>query len=82
VRGRSDTVCDNPDRCDANGVRQPNHEPATTKRPAVGQCDVAESCTADGVCPATDFAPRRRPRDLERRPLRGGLLLGDFQHVR
>jgi len=54
----SDTVCDNPDTCDANGVCQPNNEPTTTVcRADAGDCDVAENCDGAGSCPADGFEP-------------------------
>ena len=54
----SDTVCDNPDTCDANGVCQPNNEPTTTVcRADAGDCDVAENCDGAGGCPADGFEP-------------------------
>jgi hypothetical protein len=58
----SNTVCDNPDTCDATGSCQANNEPATTVcRPGDGVCDVAETCAAGGVCPADAFAPATTP---------------------
>src|SRR5262245_41116727 len=54
---QSDTDCDNPNTCDANGQCQPNYEPATTVcRASAGVCDVAESCTGNSAaCPADGF---------------------------
>ena len=55
----SDTVCDDPDTCDAAGVCQPNNAATTVLcRSDTGDCDVPEYCLADGTCPAT---PRNLP---------------------
>ncbi len=52
----SDTVCDNPDTCNASGVCVPNTEPMTTEcRADAGDCDVPELCDGAGNCPADAF---------------------------
>jgi len=54
----ADTVCDNPDTCDGQGVCQPNHEPDTTEcRVDAGDCDVPEYCDGAGTCPEDSFEP-------------------------
>ncbi|MCA1708765.1 MAG: hypothetical protein LC808_37990, partial [Actinobacteria bacterium] len=54
----SDSVCDNPDSCNATGQCQANNEPTTfVCRPDAGDCDVAETCAPGGVCPADIFEP-------------------------
>ncbi len=54
----SNTVCDNPDTCDGEGLCQPNFEPSSTKcRLAVGLCDVSENCDGAGACPEDLFEP-------------------------
>jgi len=54
----SDTVCDNPDTCNASGACQANNEPATTVcRADAGDCDVEEKCDGAGSCPANAFEP-------------------------
>ncbi|HEX2879601.1 MAG TPA: hypothetical protein VHO25_08685, partial [Polyangiaceae bacterium] len=54
----SDTVCDNPDTCNATGQCQVRHEPTTlTCRNDAGECDVEEKCDANGLCPADSFEP-------------------------
>ncbi len=55
----SDTVCDNPDTCDANGTCQPHYEPhGTLCRSSIGQCDATEVCTGYSPdCPIDAFAP-------------------------
>jgi hypothetical protein len=54
----SDTVCDNPDTCNAFGSCQLNHEPNTvTCRSDAGECDVAELCDGAGACPGDSFEP-------------------------
>ena len=54
----SDTVCDDPDTCDAAGVCQPNHAATTVIcRSDAGECDVPEYCLADGTCPADAKEP-------------------------
>ena len=51
------TVCTNPDTCDGSGTCLENHEdPTLVCREAKGECDVAEQCTENGVCPADQFA--------------------------
>jgi len=49
-----DTVCDDPDSCDAVGNCQANYEPPTTLcRAAVGECDAPDNCDgASAACPA------------------------------
>jgi hypothetical protein len=49
-----DTICDNPDSCDASGVCLANYEPATTLcRAAAGVCDAPDYCDgASAECPA------------------------------
>src|SRR5262249_40908525 len=48
--------CDQPDKC-VNGVCNANWKPAgAVCRPAVGDCDVAETCTGTSTtCPADSF---------------------------
>ena len=47
----SDTVCDNPDSCDASGACAVNHEAITVMcRGDAGECDVPEYCDATGAC--------------------------------
>ena len=54
----SDTVCDNPDTCNASGTCLVNHELGTTQcRADAGACDVAEFCDGAGACPANAFEP-------------------------
>ena len=58
----ADTVCDNPDTCDAGGACQSNYEPSTTEcRADAGECDVAESCDGVGNCPVDGFEPSGTP---------------------
>jgi hypothetical protein len=53
-----DSVCDNPDTCNAAGVCQVNNEPNTTTcRADAGLCDVPELCDGAGSCPADGFEP-------------------------
>ena len=49
-----DTICDDPDSCDAVGNCQANYEPPTTLcRAAVGECDADDYCDgASADCPA------------------------------
>jgi hypothetical protein len=54
----ADTVCDDPDACDAAGSCLPNYEPPTTEcRADAGECDLAELCDGAGVCPGDGFEP-------------------------
>jgi hypothetical protein len=47
----SDTVCDNPDTCSAEGFCQDNFEPTTTEcRASTDVCDPAEFCDGAGAC--------------------------------
>jgi len=58
----ADTVCDNPDTCDASGGCQANSEPVTTEcRADAGECDVAEYCDGAGSCPADVLKPAGTP---------------------
>src|SRR5262249_26890347 len=51
-------ACDGTDSCDGAGKCVDGFQPATTIcRPAVGQCDVAESCTGTGSACPPDVAP-------------------------
>lgn len=60
----SDTVCDNPDTCDAVGNCLVNYESITTIcREDAGQCDVAEYCDEFGLCPDDAFEPLSTPCD-------------------
>ncbi len=53
---QTDTICDNPNTCNASGVCQPNYEPGSTLcNPDAGDCDVAEYCNGVGSCPANAF---------------------------
>jgi hypothetical protein len=48
-----DTLCDNPDGCDAVGTCLANYEPATTEcRGAAGVCDAVDNCDGAGACDA------------------------------
>jgi hypothetical protein len=48
-----DTICDNPDSCDAAGSCLANYEPATTEcRGAAGACDAVDHCDGAGACDA------------------------------
>jgi hypothetical protein len=65
-----DTVCDNPDSCDAVGGCQANYEPPTTLcRAAVDVCDAPDYCDgASAPCPAdakltTECRPSVQPCD-------------------
>ncbi len=50
------TVCDQPDTCDGSGSCQTNFESSTTVcRQDAGDCDVAELCNGEGVCPEDAF---------------------------
>ena len=52
----SDTICDNPDSCDATGACIQNFELATVLcREDAGECDVPEYCDAAGACPANAY---------------------------
>ena len=54
----TDTVCNNPDTCNATGTCLPNNEPTTTEcRADAGDCDVADFCDGAGSCPADAFEP-------------------------
>jgi hypothetical protein len=54
----SDSVCDNPDSCDAYGGCQDNHElTEVVCREDSGECDVAELCDGEGACPADAYEP-------------------------
>ena len=54
----TDTICDNPDSCDATGACIPNFELATVLcREDAGECDVPEYCDAAGACPTNTYEP-------------------------
>ncbi len=55
----STTDCDAPDTCDGAGTCVNRVDPAgSVCRPAVGECDVAESCNGtSAACPANGFVP-------------------------
>jgi hypothetical protein len=57
-----DTVCDNPDTCNAGGGCEPNPEPATTVcRAPAAECDAEERCDGAGSCPADAAMPAGTP---------------------
>jgi len=54
----SDSVCDNPNTCNATGFCLDNFEPTTTLcRDDAGDCDVPEYCDGGGSCPANAYEP-------------------------
>jgi hypothetical protein len=54
----SDTVCDNPDTCNASGACLSNFEPTTVVcRADAGECDVADLCNGAGACSPDSFEP-------------------------
>ncbi len=60
----SDTVCTDPDTCDASGTCLGNHAPGTTlcRAASVGQlCDEVENCDGAGNCPADGVKPNGAP---------------------